>query len=167
MKKTLSPLKSLLLPLLLLSLSLSACGSNASIPADPSGVPAAETCQAVLDSGAFSEELEALDSEVALDLYGSYGLDTEAVTSCLAYLSTGATAEECVFLTFDSEDAANDALKALENRVADQMEALKNYQPQEIAKLEKPLYGVSPCQEGYWAFLVVANDRSLAEKVFS
>lgn len=153
--------------MLLLSLSLSACGGNASAPSDPAGVSAAETCQAVLDSGAFSETLEELDSEVALDLYGCYGLDTEAVTGCLAYLSTGATAEECVFLTFDSEDAANDALKALEGRVADQMEALKNYQPQEIVKLEQPLYGVSPCQEGYWAFLVVANDRSLAEKVFS
>lgn len=163
MKKTLSHLKFLLLPVLLLSLSLSACGGNASVPPAPAVISAETACQAVLDSGAFSETLEALDSEVALDLYASFGLDTESVTGCLAYLSTGATAEECVFLTFDDKDAAEKAVTALEGRVADQMEALKDYQPQEIAKLEKPLYGAGPCQEGYWAFLVVANDRDLAE----
>ena len=100
---------------------------------------------------------------MALDLYGSYGLDAETVTGCLAYLSTGATAEECIFLTFDSEDAAGNALKALEGRVADQLEALKDYQPQEVAKLEQSLYGVGPCQEGYWAFLVVADDTGKAQ----
>lgn len=100
---------------------------------------------------------------MALDLYASYGLNAETVIGCLAYLSTGATAEECVFLTFASEDAADDARKALEGRVADQLEALKDYQPQEVAKLERPLYGVGPCQEGYWAFLVVADDTGKAQ----
>lgn len=163
MNKLLPYRKSLLLLLLLLSLSLSGCGGTAASSPTPTLPSVQAACQAVLDSGAFSEGLEPLDSEVALDLYATYGLDAQAVIGCLAYLSTGATAEECVFLTFEEKDSANQALKALEGRVAEQMEALRDYQPQEIAKLERALYGVAPCQEGYWAFLVVANDNAPAE----
>ena len=74
------------------------------------------TAQALLDSGAFSEALEALDADLISSLYG---LESQPEAAAV-YTSTGATAEEIAVLVFSTQEEADDARKALEARVSDQ-----------------------------------------------
>lgn len=146
-------MKRMLLPLLALCLCLTACGGGAA----EEGYDPAAAAQALLDSGAFTQSLEALDKETACAvLYG--GLDTETVEECAVYVSLSAGAEEIAILKLTSDDAAQTALAALEDRVAQQREALESYQPQEVGKLDNAILE----QAGTTVVLVVAEDHDLA-----
>lgn len=143
----------LFLPLLLLSALLTACGGGESAPTayDP-----AATAKALLDSSAFSEPLE----EMSLDLVCGplYNIDAANVTGNAVYTSLTAGAEEIAVLTLKDEDTAKTALEALKDRVTDQTEALKDYQPDEVAKLDKAIVE----QKGNSVLLVVAADPDAA-----
>lgn len=148
-----------LLPLLCLTLLLSACGGEKPTDA-PVSLLAEDAAQAILDAGVFSEELEILDPSIAAALYG---LEEESVLTCAAYLSTGATAEECTFLTVADEETAQTVLERFQTRVEDQTEALENYQPAEISKLENALCGCFDLTDGVMAYLIVAEDANGAQ----
>ena len=145
-------MKRILLPLLALCLCLTACGGTA----DEAGYDPAAAAQALLDSGAFTQALDALDKETACTaLYG--GLDAETVEDCAVYASLSAGAEEIAVLKLSSA-AAEAALTALEDRVAEQREALESYQPEEVGKLDSAIVE----QKGNTVLLVVAADAALA-----
>ena len=133
-----------------LVLVLCACGGAAE-PFDP-----ASTAGALLDSGAFSENLEQLDQDVACMLYG---IDEATVTGSAVYGSTGATAEELAVFTLTDEAAAQAAKTALETRVADQKAVLESYQPAEIVKLDAAIVE----QRGSSVLMVVAADAEAAQ----
>ena len=133
-----------------LVLVLCACG-GAEEPFDP-----ASTAGALLDSGAFSENLEQLDQDVACMLYG---IDEATVTGSAVYGSTGATAEELAVFTLTDEAAAQAAKTALETRVADQKAVLESYQPAEIVKLDAAIVE----QRGSSVLMVVAADAEAAQ----
>ena len=136
-----------------LCLSLTACGGDkkeaALVPAD--------TAKALMDGGAFSESLTEIDKATACTLYG---IDEATVTDSAVYGSTGATAEEVAVFTFDNSDDATAALTALETRVTDRKDALKDYQPAEITKLD----GAITEARGNSVLLVVASDYDAAKK---
>lgn len=149
-----------ILPALILILALTACNGEPS-PTDATlTLSPGEAAQAMLDSGAFSETLEAIDSSVAAPLYG---VDGESILDSACYLSTGATAEECTFLLFVGQEEADTALEGFTKRVEAQTEALQNYQPAEIGKLEKAMTGTLSTQEGTLVYLLVANDSQAAQ----
>ncbi|MFR3078276.1 MAG: DUF4358 domain-containing protein [Intestinimonas butyriciproducens] len=112
------------------------------------------TAQALLDSGAFSEALEALDADMISSLYG-----LESQPEAAASASTGATAEEIAVLVFSTQEEADDARKALEARVSDQKDACEGYLPAELPKLEQAIVKES----GSSVLLVVANDSQAAQ----
>ena len=58
------------------------------------------------------------------------------VEDCVVYASITAGAEEIAVLRMTDEDAAKAALEALKGRVEDQIAALKDYQPEEVGKLD-------------------------------
>ena len=148
----------LLVPALLLGTLLTACGGgqSAAKPYDP-----ASTAKALLDSTAFSEPLEAM----RLDLVCGplYDIDADNVTDSAVYTSLTAGAEEIAVLTLKDEDTAKTALEALKTRVSDQTEALKDYQPEEVAKLDKAIVE----QKGNSVLLVVAADADAAQEVLN
>ncbi len=151
------------LPAVLLALLLTGCSAGEASPSPAESAPALtpqEAAQAVLDAGAFSEELEAVDADVAAALYA---LEPDSIAGTAAYLSTGATAEECTFLLATDGEAADAALTALQKRVEDQLAALADYQPGEIAKLEKALSGSRPVADGTLVYLVVAESPDAAQ----
>ena len=113
------------------------------------------TAQALLDSGAFSEALEALDADLIPSLYG---LESQPEAAAV-YTSTGATAEEIAVLVFSTQEEADDARKALEARVTDQKDACEGYLPAELPKLEQAIVKES----GSSVLLVVANDSQAAQ----
>jgi len=131
--------------LVLALLTLCACGGKEAKTFEPSGV------QTLLDSGAFSEELEAIDTEVACVLYG---IDPNTVTDCAVYGSTGATAEElAVFVCADEEGAK--AVEALfTTRVSDRTADMTGYMPKEVLKLQEAVVA----RRGNSVLLVVASD---------
>lgn len=143
--------KLLLISTLMLSLLLSACGQGESVDTQA-------TATALLESGAFSEQLEPLDESIALNLYY---IDPTIVEETIVYASTGATAEEIAILTATDSAGADTLMAALEGRVESQMAVLASYQPSEMVKLEQAIF----VQEGNTVILVVANDSDLAKDV--
>lgn len=143
---------------LILALGLTACGGkeNGSKAAWEAG-----HAQDILDSGAFSEELEELDADTAFLLYrlSDCGLEREKLTEATVRRSAGGTCEELAQLKFDSEDSASAAKKALEDYIQSQIGANKDYRPAEIPKLEKAWID----QRGNTVLLVVASDLDAAK----
>ena len=138
---------------LALLFSLAACGGKEAEVAPFSPSDAAT----LLESGAFSEVLEAIDTDVACALYG---IDQATVTDAAVYSSTGTTAEELAIFTFTDEDAAQAALTALGNHLEDWSAAMADYLPREIPKLEKAVLE----QRGNSLLLVVAKDYDPVEE---
>ena len=143
-----------LLPgLVCVCLCLSACGGGDSAKSyDP-----AATAQALMDSGAFTDTLEALDKDTAAALYG---MDAAAITDCAVYTSLSMGAEEIAVLTLADEEAAKAAKTALEKRVADQTAALESYMPDEVDKLNHAIME----QSVNTALLVVAADADKSQR---
>lgn len=118
--------------------------------------------QAMVDAGAFSEELEELDGDTAFLLYklADYGLDEGDVKKCAVLRSAGATCEEGAVLVFTSGDKAETAEAALKDYVQSQIDANTDYRPEEIPKLENAYID----RRGESLLLVVASDLDAAKE---
>ena len=147
----------LLLAGVVLAMALTACGSQKESKASWTE----EQGQDILNSGAFSEELEELDLDTAFLLYklGDAGLSRENLTGGMCRRSAGATCEELAVLIFDDEKAAGSAAQALQTYLEGQISANTDYRPAEIPKLE----GAWVEQRGNTLLLVVANDLQAAK----
>lgn len=93
------------------------------------------TAQALLDSGAFSEALEALDADLISSLYG---LESQPEAAAV-YTSTGATAEEIAVLVFSTQEEADDARKALEARYPTRRTPARGTSPLSFPSWSRPL----------------------------
>ena len=137
-------------------LLLSGCGEKA--PAAAAAYDPAATAEALMASNAFSGALEEIDQEM---IPAYYGLDEGTIQEAVAYGSLSAGAEEIVVLVLKDEEGTKAAVEALKARVESQKQALKDYQPEEVAKLD----GAIVDQRGNSALLVVAADASAAQTV--
>jgi hypothetical protein len=131
-----------------LLLLLTGCGKDSAESFDPAG-----TCQALLDSGAFSENLEPLETDLIPLLFGLTG-DESQYQGSVAYFSTGATTETAAVLCTATADQAAAVEQALSAWVDSQTEAVRNYQPAEVDKLEHAILET----RGSTVLLVVAAD---------
>lgn len=107
--------------------------------------------EALLDGGAFSEELEEMDEVIFTRLYG---LEEGTLTEGKVYGSTGATAEEVAIFAFSDEEAAKAGVALCEERLEYLKESNVEYRPQEMPKLEKAVVR----QIGNTVLFLVAND---------
>lgn len=141
---------------LFLALSLSACAGQAASP-----VWTVDGAAGLLESGAFSDELEELDCDTAWMLYGleEAGLTRDQLTHGIIRRSAGATCEELAILIFTDEAAAQSAANALEAYAQAQMDNNRDYRPAELPKLENK---VLDQRENTLLFLVAAQPE-LAE----
>ena len=138
--------------------TLSSCGGGAD---GPTGYTT-EAVTLLAEGGAFSEELEQLDGDIAFALYGlaGYGLTLKHLTDCTMIRSTGATCEEAAVLIWETEEQAIQAKEAMKDYLQNQIDTNADYRPAEIPKLENAKLS----QLGKTVLLVVANDYSAAEK---
>lgn len=148
---------------LALLLGLSACAKGGDNDAPP--LYGTYDVAALVEAGAFSEELEELDGDTAFMLYklADYDLEREDLKDCAVQRSAGATCEEAAVLVFTSADKAKTAKGALEDYVQGQIEANTDYRPAEIPKLEEALVDV----RGETLLLAVANDRDAVEQTLN
>ena len=138
---------------LLLALGLTACGEKG-----PQPFEAEKTAGALIEAGAFSEELERLDTDILLRLYE---LDESEVTAAVGFGSTGLTAEDAAVCEMTDEAAAKEAEGALKAHLDYQIESNEDYRPQEMPKLEKAVVE----RRGNTLLFLVAADYSAAESV--
>lgn len=122
--------------------------------------------QMLADAGVFSEELEALDTDIAFALYhlADYGLTLKDLTDAAVLRSSGATCEEGAVLLFDVEDwdeKVKLAVQALEDYVQSQIDTNVDYRPDEIPKLENAVIEA----RGNRVVLAVANDVQTAKEL--
>lgn len=148
---------------LALLLGLSACAKGGDNDAPP--LYGTYDVAALVEAGAFSEELEELDGDTAFMLYklADYDLEREDLKDCAVQRSAGATCEEAAVLVFTSADKAKTAKGALEDYVQGQIEANTDYRPAEIPKLEEALVDV----RGETLLLAVANDREAVDQTLN
>jgi hypothetical protein len=148
---------------LALLLGLSACAKGGDNDAPP--LYGTYHVAALVEAGAFSEELEELDGDTAFMLYklADYDLEREDLKDCAVQRSAGATCEEAAVLVFTSADKAKTAKGALEDYVQGQIEANTDYRPAEIPKLEEALVDV----RGETLLLAVANDRDAVDQTLN
>ena len=116
-----------------------------------------DTAQAVLDSGAFSETLEQLDTQVAVMLFGLEGA-AEDYEGSVVYYSTGATSEIVAVIQTGEGGDTETVAQTLQTWVDSQVEATRDYQPAEVEKLEHAILE----QRGTTVLLVVAADWETA-----
>ena len=110
----------------------------------------------ILDSGAFTDELEELDCDTAWALYqlDSSGLEREQFVDGVIYRSAGATCEEVALLMFEDDATAATVKNTMGTYVQNQIEENRDYRPGEIPKLEDALLQ----QQGSTVLLVVSAD---------
>lgn len=150
--------------MLAMMLSLTACGKSQSASEVSLEQFSAATLTALTDVGAFSEELEELDGDMAFALYrlADYELEREDLVDAAVLRSAGATCEEAAVLIFAKEEQCELAADAMTAYKEAQIESNESYRPQEIPKLENAILMV---RENAVLF-VVAADLEAAEPVF-
>ena len=121
-----------------LALALAACGGK--VEKYTTG-----DVQAMVDAGAFSEELEELDGDTAFLLY--------------KLADYGATCEEAAVLVLSGNEQAKRAAEGLYTYLNDQIKANENYRPAEIPKLKEAYLSI----KGSTVLMVVANDLEAAK----
>lgn len=134
-----------------------ACGQKE--PEAEAAFPAAATVQALLESGAFSEELEELEPTLLFPLSG----DAEVYAGSVLYYSTGATAETAAVIAVGDAQRVDETEAALRSWLDGQLEAERDYRPAEAAKLENAILQV----RGSSVLLVVAADYEKANAVIT
>lgn len=130
-----------------------ACGQKE--PEKEPSFPAAMTVQALLASGAFSEELEELDPLLLFPLSGE-AADYEG---SVLYYSTGATAETAAVISVRDIKQVDETEATLRSWLDGQIEAERDYRPAEAEKLENAILET----RGFTVLLVVAADYEKAE----
>lgn len=136
-----------------------ACGNK---PEKESAFPAELTTQALLDSGAFSESLEELETDIAAMMFWLPG-DAAGYEGSKVYCSTGATAEIAAVICVADQSKLSEVEKALKSWVESQIEAERDYRPAEVSKLENAIIEV----RGFTVLLTVAADWEKAEAVIT
>ena len=139
---------------IVLLLAGTACGNE---PEKETSFPAEATTQALLDSGAYSEQLEELDLDIAVMMFWLEG-DVSRYAGSKIYYSTGATAEMAAVIRVADESVVPEVERALKAWVEGQIEAERSYRPAEAAKLENAIIE----SRGSTVVLAVANDETKA-----
>lgn len=137
-----------------LLLAGTACGKQ---PEKEPSFPATLTTQALLDSGAYSEQLEELDLDIALMMFWLNG-DVAEYEGSKVYYSTGATSEIAAVISVADESKVPEVEQALKAWVESQIEAERDYRPAEVPKLENAIIEA----RGFTVLLAVAADWETA-----
>ena len=135
-------------------LIVSGCGGNA--PAKEIDIN--EVVDALENQITYQDSLSPLTD----DMFNSvYMLDASLIKNAVAYVSTGATAEEIIAIELTDESAADTVKAAMEDHLVYLKEGYADYGPQEVPKIEDAVLTVS----GKYVFLSISDDSAKAKEI--
>lgn len=140
-----------LLPVFVAGAVLCGCGTSAA-----KNVDTEELVNALLDEISYDEEL----TEIETDTIGNYVLLEDGVDAVM-YMGSGATAESVAVFTADDEESALKQSTNVENYLADQKSAFKDYLPDEAKRIEDAVL----VTEGNYVVLCVSGDSEKAQEI--
>ena len=130
-----------------------ACSSS-----EPNDVDVAKLAEDLHTQITYQDDLSQISDEMFETVYK---IDSSKVKKAVAYTSSGATAEEIVAIELNSADDVDDAVTALENRVAYQKAGYEDYGPAEVPKLDSAVIKSA----GSYVVMCVSDDNAKAEEV--
>lgn len=144
-------LKRALTLIVLLTLSLTACGTKADKTLDVNAFG-----EKVMQALSFEVEMTHRDDDVLSQLYG---IPDEDIKQRTFYVSTGYTPEEVIVIEATDQEAADRVEAAFLRRVEDQRGAFTDYIPEQRPKLNDP-----PLKRdgNYLAMIISGQDQEAA-----
>ena len=134
---------------------LAGCGEKREVSVDTQAL-----AEALLGGdGIFDEPLSAVDADAVCLLVGEE-LTGEEI---LAYLGSGATAEELLIVTAKGEQEAGECLELLRGHLEDRTQMYSNYLPEEAYKLDNAYLAA----HGRYVILCVSADFQAAEEIIN
>lgn len=121
-------------------------------------ISADAVAQALLNGLTWRDKLELLDADMRSAVLSAEETD---LSQNAIYISSGATAEEIAVLVCPTEEAAERVLESVKTRVAEQLEAFRNYVPAEVPVLENAVTE----RHGNTVVMVVCDDVQAAQDV--
>ena len=158
--------------LIVTALSITSCGGANNNSGDgttppeqtqtaPVTLDVKDVATTILNQGKFSDQLGELDPDMFEVIYQD--VDMTKVVSKYAYTNSGASAEQIVVVEAANNQAAEEVKAALQTKLQEDIEQNRDYLPNEIPKLEKPVLKVV----GNYVFLCVSEDNSKVEAVIN
>ena len=119
-----------------------------------------ELAAKIMETGAFTDDLAKIDSEMIKD---DYGFTNEEIKEIVSYQGSGATSEEIVILQVKDKSQINDVKSKIDTRLAERKEAFESYLPEEVGKIDNNILKV----EGNYVILCIANDTNTVNNVLN
>lgn len=146
----------LLMSVVVVALTLTACGQTASKKLqDPQKI-----ADQIKSSAKFTDQLSALDATAAEK---RYGIDASSVSSCAVYVGTGATAEEIAVWKTTGDAAVKTVTQKIKAFVSAQEGSYADYRPSEVPKLKNAVIK----QSGDIVVFCVSADDNKASQIVS
>lgn len=119
-------------------------------------IDAKALADSLLSEISYEDELEELSEEMA-----AMSIDTEDGVKTWLYMGSGATSEELAVFETPDEETAKKQLEHVKDFVDDQIEAERDYRPEEVKRLEDAVLE----QRGKYVILCVSADSDKAKEI--
>ena len=107
----------------------------------------------ILESGAFSDELVKIDSEIAMN---SYGFTKDEISEIISFQGSGATSEEIIILQVNDKSNLNSVKEKINTRLTERKEAFQDYLPDEVFKIDNHILEV----KGKYLIMCISNNSN-------
>lgn len=108
----------------------------------------------IIERVEFDDSLNKIDSQMINKIY-----NIDNATYSIAYIGSGATAEEFAVFKFDTQEQTMSAYKKIQDRVEQQIQDYSTYIPQEVARLKQAIIQ----QEGTYVIYCVSASQKVKE----
>lgn len=107
----------------------------------------------IMETGAFTDDLAKIDSEMIKD---DYGFTNEEIKEIVSYQGSGATSEEIVILQVNDKSNLNSVKEKINTRLTERKEAFESYLPEEVFKIDNNILEV----KGNYIIMCISNDSN-------
>lgn len=111
----------------------------------------------IVKEGDFLDELTPLENDMFTEIYED--VDANHIQDKVAYVGTGASAEQVVIIEAKNQESAKNIKTGLNKKLQYDIEQNRDYLPDEIPKLEKPVLQVID----KYVVLCVSNNNEIIE----
>lgn len=112
-----------------------------------------ELAAKIMETGAFTDDLAKIDSEMIKD---DYGFTNEEIKEIVSYQGSGATSEEIVILQVNDKSNLNSVKEKINTRLTERREAFESYLPEEVFKIDNNILEV----KGNYIIMCISNDSN-------